>query len=242
MPPGSQNNISMMKICVISDIHGSDKWRDIVDREKDNVERFVFLGDYFDSKGMESSPVRELDNLVDIVSFATSHGNVDLLIGNHDYYYLMNGSSFSTREPVYGIISAYLGTLVRQRRLKVAVSYGKYIFSHAGLGTEWMEDQGVKTLDEVNALLYDSPRKLSFVMRDGFDRTGENTYQGPLWIRPYSLQAVALPSHIQVVGHTRTREVFSLGSGDERLIFIDTTMRTYLTVDTDAESETVYQL
>lgn len=39
-----------MKICVIPDIHGSSAWREVVNQEIQQVDRFVFLGDYFDSK------------------------------------------------------------------------------------------------------------------------------------------------------------------------------------------------
>ena len=39
-----------MKLCIISDVHGSSSWQNIVDYEFENVDHFIFLGDYFDDK------------------------------------------------------------------------------------------------------------------------------------------------------------------------------------------------
>ena len=37
-----------MKTVIIGDIHGHDSWKQVVAQEQD-ADRFVFVGDYFDS-------------------------------------------------------------------------------------------------------------------------------------------------------------------------------------------------
>ena len=39
-------------ICIISDIHGLTEWRNIINKERGNVDRFIFLGDYVDDTMM----------------------------------------------------------------------------------------------------------------------------------------------------------------------------------------------
>ena len=51
-----------MKICIISDIHGLTEWKNIINKERGNVDRFIFLGDYVDDKHSLISPEEQLEN------------------------------------------------------------------------------------------------------------------------------------------------------------------------------------
>ena len=77
-----------MKLCIISDVHGSSSWQNIVDYEFENVDHFIFLGDYFDDKSGIADAEMQIDNFLSIVDFADDYGTVDLLIGNHDLQYI----------------------------------------------------------------------------------------------------------------------------------------------------------
>ena len=70
-----------MKICVISDIHGSDRWKEIISQEKNNVDKFIFLGDYMDNKDMDITPREQFENLLEIIETREVY-YIDLLIGN----------------------------------------------------------------------------------------------------------------------------------------------------------------
>ncbi len=123
-----------MKICVISDIHGSTSWETIVDREYDNVDRFIFLGDYIDDKYQQSSPSEQIENLERIVEFKEEFQSVDLLIGNHDLQYVGGVRcapyyNFMT----YALSKGYLTSLIAKGILQAIARYDNYLFLMQGL-------------------------------------------------------------------------------------------------------------
>ena len=61
----------MNKTIVISDVHGRDLWKQIVAQEND-ADRFVFLGDYFDSFKIKGTD--QLQNFLDIIEFKENSG------------------------------------------------------------------------------------------------------------------------------------------------------------------------
>jgi predicted MPP superfamily phosphohydrolase len=73
-----------MNICAIGDIHGNPLWEKIVEKESDNSDLIVFLGDYFDS--FSYSTVEQIHNFLKIIEFKKKNNDkVILLIGNHDW-------------------------------------------------------------------------------------------------------------------------------------------------------------
>lgn len=74
----------MNKVIAIGDIHGSTKWRNIIDGNKDA--QIVFLGDYLDPY-VEYDCDEILDNLIEIIDFKRNNKDrVVLLLGNHDLH------------------------------------------------------------------------------------------------------------------------------------------------------------
>ena len=73
-----------MRIICFGDIHGRNVWKEVVDKEIDNTDLFIFLGDYFTSReGI--SEYEQILNFTDIVAFKQEYPDkVYLLRGNHD--------------------------------------------------------------------------------------------------------------------------------------------------------------
>ena len=107
--------------------------------------------------------------------------------------------------------------------LKACKVINNYLFVHAGISKTWCENYNINVNnleEEVNNLFskeifafsfQPSPyiNKLSY--RNSSDPYGDNTWQSPMWIRPYSLMVDKLDNFIQIVGHT----------GHDDLIFKD---------------------
>jgi hypothetical protein len=221
-----------MKICVISDIHSSTLWKDIVARERNGVDRFVFLGDYFDSKAEDITSDEQVDNFDDILEFKEEFGNVDLLIGNHDLQYIGGARTNQFKLHTQMLVDDTLMDLVRNGTLQVCVAYDGYLFSHAGISSVWMKEHGLASITDINNAFRYNPLLVDFVTKPNGSLSGDNIYQSPLWIRPNSLCEFALSNYHQVVGHTRIEEVAVIPKGDKQLVFMDTELREYVVIDT----------
>jgi UDP-2,3-diacylglucosamine pyrophosphatase LpxH len=231
-----------MKTVIIADVHGRDLWKQIVAQESD-ADRFVFLGDYFDS--FDVSGVEQLHNFKEIIEFKeTSSAEVVLLLGNHDYHYLpeINDSSTSGYQPTMApSFKQVIGD--NRHHLQIAYQMDEFLFSHAGISSEWMDDNFVKwetntIADQVNELFKYKPTSVNYrsfkyykidtpeenaILAAGY---GDETFQGPLWIRPKSLMDVNYDTLrkqvIQVVGHTYKKEIDKKGAATGgRYYFVD---------------------
>jgi hypothetical protein len=238
-----------MRLVAIGDIHGRDIWKQIVAKEQD-ADEFVFVGDYFDSFTVKG--VDQINNFLDIIEFKKqSKVPVTLLLGNHDYHYYPGIDETST-SGYQTLMAPSIKHVVDDNKqyLQAAYQSGEFVFSHAGLSSEWLDDivEGwdvTNMVDKVNELLQYQPGLIayrSFKMINetewyGAQGYGDETFQGPLWIRPKSLMAAnkstqdgkltnkeTLKNHIiQVVGHTPQDNIDIKGKATGgRYYFIDT--------------------
>ena len=230
-----------MKLVAIGDIHGRDIWKQIVAKEHDTTDEFVFVGDYFDSftiKGLD-----QINNFLDIIDFRNTsiYHKVTLLIGNHDYHYYPGIDETST-SGYQTLLAPSIKHVVSSNKqyLQAAYQSGEFVFSHAGLSSVWLDDivEGwdvSNMVDKVNGLLQYQPGLIayrSFKMLNetewyGAQGYGDETFQGPLWIRPKSLMKANYDTLrkqvIQVVGHTPQDNIDIEGkSTGGRYYFIDT--------------------
>lgn len=237
-----------MKTCVIADVHGRDQWKQIVAQEKD-ADTVIFLGDYFDSFNI--SAVEQMHNFKEIVEFKetsfTNAGTEDqhktqviLLIGNHDYHYFpeiadSSTSGYQTRMAL--VIKQLIGE--KREHLQVAHRIGEFVFTHAGISSQWLDDTVIdwteeNMVDKINELFtytplsldYRSYRMLSTTEVIGSSGYGNETYQGPMWIRPKALMSANKDTLrkkiIQVVGHTYQNEIDKEGKATGgRYYFVD---------------------
>jgi UDP-2,3-diacylglucosamine pyrophosphatase LpxH len=238
-----------MKTVIIGDIHGHDSWKQVIAQEQD-ADRFVFVGDYFDS--FTVTGVVQIHNFKEIVEFKTnSDKEVIMLIGNHDYHYFPEIGDSST--------SGYQSTLApsikqvigeNKQHLQMGYKLDDIVCTHAGLSSEWLDDTFVSwdidnVVDKLNELFQYQPTKVGYrsFKYYGSDNTqaqlaggfGGETFQGPIWIRPKALMEAnydTLRTQIrQVVGHTTRKQIDIEGKATGgRYYFIDTMPREYLIV------------
>jgi hypothetical protein len=227
-----------MKIVAIGDIHGRDYWKQIIEQEQD-ADVFVFVGDYFDSFTIKGPD--QINNFLDIIEFKKqSKVPVILLIGNHDYHYYP-GIEDSGTSGYQTLMAPSIKHVVSDNKqyLQVAYQSGEFVFSHAGLSSEWLDDivdgWSVDSLDAtINDLFRFQPQKLAYRSYKQVGSTvygvggyGSETFQGPLWIRPKALMTANKKTLrkqiIQVVGHTPQETIDIKGeSTGGRYYFIDT--------------------
>ena len=236
-----------MKLVAIGDIHGRDIWKQIVAREHD-ADQFVFVGDYFDSFTIKGPD--QINNFLDIIEFKKqSKVPVTLIIGNHDHHYYP-GVDDSGTSGYQTLLAPSIKHVVGDNKqyLQVAYQSGEFVFSHAGLSSVWLDDivEGwdvSNMVDKVNELLQYQPGLIayrSFKMINetewyGAQGYGDETFQGPLWIRPKSLMKAnydTLRTQIrQVVGHTGQKQIDIEGKATGgRYYFIDTMPKQYLII------------
>ena len=227
-----------MKLVAIGDIHGRDIWKQIVAQEQD-ADEFVFVGDYFDSFTVKGPD--QYNNFLDIIEFKKqSKVPVILLIGNHDHHYYP-GVDDSGTSGYQTLMAPSIKHVVGDNKqyLQAAYQVGEFVFTHAGLSSEWLDDS-IKdwnvdnVVEKVNELFHYQPGKIAYRSYKqvggqvyGAQGYGNEAFQGPIWIRPSALMTANKKTLrkkiIQVVGHTPQDNIDIEGkSTGGRYYFIDT--------------------
>ena len=223
-----------MKIVVVGDIHGyGDSWKKIIELEKD-FDKIIFLGDYFDNFKKLSSDI-QVSNFKEIIALKESNPlKVEVLIGNHDLHYIDSFSKCSGfNVHTYSASHDYLIEQIAKRNIKVMHQEDGYLFSHAGLTKQFVNSliipEGTNPINHINALLIGKPYVLGYVDKYGSDPYGDDEYQGPLWVRPRSLNLNSYKPHefIQIVGHTHMKEPSQIGNN----WFCDSLPSSYLVIE-----------
>ena len=227
-----------MKTLVLGDTHGRPYWKDIVVKEQ--PDRVVFIGDYFDSYD-DYTAVEQMSNFEQIINFKESgKAKVVMLIGNHDYHYMRgvtehySGYQYGARPAIEQLLED------NKHHLQMAYVVYNFIFSHAGISSDWLEIHGCGVNDNpvtfANDMWKYKPNVFEFA---GYDPYGDSTISSPIWIRPTSLQRANRNTDlknkmIQVVGHTQQNKIDREGkSTGGRYYYIDTlgTSGEYMVID-----------
>lgn len=163
-----------MKILAVGDIHTKRWIIDEVEKLADKYDTIVFVGDYADDFGKDG--LESIDTWHKLYMFQQAHGNVKMVLGNHDYIYvnktptLQSGYNTITQLAINSPANYYLRDWLRS--LPVVLEEDGITFSHAGIAKGWNEKL------EVNDLWQDN---------------------SPLWVRPSFGEYLQVP---QVFGHT----------------------------------------
>jgi hypothetical protein len=231
-----------MKSVIIGDIHGRISWEKIVEKEND-ADRFIFVGDYFDTHE-NIRIIVQLHNFKRLIDFKNeSKADVIMLIGNHDFHYMpfANETYSGHQRGHHHTIQTLLMENINE--LSMCYKMDNYLFSHAGVSSEWLEYWGsrmkVNMKDAVDVIVNDlfigSPRAFKFA---GWDPYGDSAESSPIWIRPKSLQESNYDTfrkeYIQVVGHTQQKKIDINGhTTGGRYYYIDTlgTSQEYLIIE-----------
>lgn len=239
-----------MKIVAIGDIHGRPHWKQIW-QEQSDADKIVFVGDYFDSYDVETekpiySAAEQLFNFNEIIELKKLFPNkFVLLIGNHDAHYFpgMRGQTAGFQEKHATFIQMALEE--NKHLLQAAYATDRYLFSHAGITANWLNDvygkdgYDIGKLDEaVNEMWNYKPRAFMFNVMC-WNKYGDDPEQSPMWVRPRSLLRGAQlfkKRWIQIVGHTVQDKIDLKGKSTGcRYYFIDTleTSGEYLIINHD---------
>jgi hypothetical protein len=226
-----------MKTVMIGDLHGRDCWKWIVETEK--ADRYVFIGDYFDS--FDIPGLLQMHNFKELMLWSEkTYAECVFLIGNHDYGYFEGCDGTSTSGYQFKLAPS-IKMLVREwkHKLQMAYRFDDVVCTHAGVSTDfmngvfgrsgWNTDNIVELLNEQwkykpHTFDFDITQSHKMGYRDPY---GDNVEQSPIWIRPKSLMRsnkLELKKEIvQVVGHTTQRQIDIKGMATGgRYYFIDT--------------------
>jgi len=219
-----------MKIAIISDIHQTDYWRKVID-QKDDFDKIIFLGDEFDS--WDNRWPFQMENAQDIITFKKNcTDKVDLCWSNHAISYYLEERCSGYQSGHAAVIKDFYKT--NEDLFNPVYVYDDWIFSHAGVSVQWMKRCGISELSEINQLFKSRP---SFFRWIGPNDFGNNSNEGPLWIRPEALTNNYVMNYNQVAGHTEYEEPNIIRKNNLTFVFSDTHDHNYLTIiDTSANT------
>lgn len=216
----------MPDIIVISDVHASDRWRQMAARRAPGDE-VIFLGDYFDRRGHGPFARSQVDNFIDICEYATANPMTTLLLGNHDYNYTPWAlSDMSYMPDANAIAKALMARLDLLQVVAVRPAFVRpLIFSHGGLTSTFMKLHDIEKPEDVNLLWLEQPEEFEWIPADPVsgarsNRYGDDPWQSPIWVRDNALYEDAVPGYDQVVGHTPVEDLatFQTKNGDTILM------------------------
>ena len=205
-----------LKRIIFGDFHGHfDSLNQIYQDE--NPYEVIHLGDYFDNFSNDVEKIKgDFEKLLTLREQHLSDekkGDFVLLLGNHDFHYLLYGvdrySGYNTGYDIWA--HQKLQELYDNNQLKLLdYDYStKTIYSHAGITNTWLKENRmdvddfayIKNLKDIN--LY----TLRFTYAGGGDWYGDSIYSSPIWVRPNALLSDMYKDNegdiwTQIVGHT----------------------------------------
>lgn len=252
-----------MKRLIISDMHGRfDLVQTIYEREQ--PDEVFCLGDYVDTHD-EISPDKQREAVVRLMKLYQAHvserrGDFVLLMGNHDFHYIVNDPYERYSEYDWNTDCWYrdlANKLISLGIIKVVYldDVNRTIYSHAGVTNTWLNQNDVG-LEDINALLEneESLDRFKYVETDDPNGTGDSKYNSPIWVRPFSLLADLYKDDSgyvwkQVVGHSPVEYIVGVVPGsdeaipipDAKVILCDAELREYLVETLDENGKLLCQ-
>ncbi len=230
-----------MKILALPDSHGNPQPYETAVKLFDSVDKVIFLGDYFDHGTIAGfSFDDQFSNFLNILELKKKNPDkVKVLIGNHDFCYLIEGMA---RE--HADRQGEIKKVIDDNSALIDFAYFEkdWLFSHAGFAANWMMTQGMQEfsagiIEELNRLFHE--QKYDSLGIRGSDLVGFD----PLEIRSESLKELAEYLNVnQVVGHTEIFEEDRVHEmpGGKKLVFLDSPERNvYGIVDTEKSENVV---
>lgn len=215
-----------MKYILIGDIHGRTNWKQIIEKEKD-ADKFIFFGDYFDPYDWTLDLDDLVNNFDEIIRFKLDNPDkVILLVGNHDLRsFVQDANECRYIDGTYERVASTFWHGIKENIFQLCYFINDNIVcSHAGFSKTWLNNVSLPFNEE--SLNNDFKRQVEnknvlidydFIYNKGdfwIDGSGNNIWQGPLWIRPESLILNKPNDIIQCVGHTRihknTNQIYKL--------------------------------
>ena len=231
-----------MKIAVIGDIHGTTKFFDCYKKIQENdfdVDKIIVLGDWFDPY-IDIDLDIMIERYNEFINICKSDDRIISILGNHDIAGYIIQNDCTNRTIRFGKRRQRITDVIEQNLSESYLTYkvGDYIFSHAGVSKEWLNDISQYSYcnyvdDIMNCKKGWNEDELSdicvFYPFD-FSGCGENAHQSCVWIRPQALYDCAIDGYHQVVAHTRVEEItkVSLKNGKDLWLVDDEQKPNYL--------------
>ena len=208
-----QLNKMLYKRLIFGDFHGHfDSLNQIYQDEKPYS--VIHLGDYFDNFHGSVDSIK--DAFTNLLALRKEHlsdfknGDFTLLLGNHDYHYLMYGlEQYSGYNKGYDLWAHEQLKELWDKHILKLVEYdytSKTLYSHAGITNTWLKEN---RMDGIELLYLNSVNlfNLRFTYAGGGDWYGDTPYASPIWVRPNALLSDMYKDEegiqwTQIVGHT----------------------------------------
>lgn len=216
----------MTKIVIVPDLHLQEslilpKIEEQLILNKESIDLFVFLGDYFDQYGIHDANFSKKEAEY-LLKFAKSHP-CKFLLGNHDIPYLTTEiENYSEHQLSTEML--YQATLV-DLQPSVAYQTGKYLFTHAGKTDGKLSPTDFETINNRNFDMYLS--YLNSLQHEVSEASGGySKHPSCVWARPEDWTSDYNPEYqIQIFGHTPMKQITmiqSISHPNRKLIFSDT--------------------
>ena len=234
-----------MKIIVFGDIHGRDVWKKVLDERIDNVDKVIFLGDYFTSREGINEYKQNL-NFLEILKYKENYPDkITLLRGNHDMEALKY--EWADCHPCYYGWWVNDNAEMFLSNTQWLVQIDNMVFSHAGITQRWWTDMQklypqLQKFEDVNQI--EPSYMFGFRSFKFSDYHGDTPTQPLTWVRPACLCENGYPDITYVVGHTTQDSIINYKDnmlnlyGDDMIEYAncnvwvcDTLPREYLLID-----------
>lgn len=205
-----------MKILIVPDIHQRyQQIPSLIQKEQNNHDLIVFLGDYFDNSIFDLETVRQ--TALTIKEF-TTHPSVKMLMGNHDLPYRFwsacpklrcSGNTLESSEIISNILKREDWERMHLFHHETDKRNREWIFSHAGLSPFFERpfigiNKDVLAVDCHAALENCKIGVVCPLLRAGLSRGGNETVGGITWL-DWNHEFTPIPNINQIVGHTTLR-------------------------------------
>lgn len=232
--------------------------------EREQPDEVVCLGDYVDTHD-EMSPDKQRDAVLGLlklcqIHLSKQHGDLTLLMGNHDFHYIVNDPYERYSEYDRNTACWYrdlASELISLGIIKAVYldAVNRIIYSHAGVTNTWLKENQIR-LEDINTLLENesSLDRFKYVETDDPNGTGDSKYNSPIWVRPFSLLTDLYEDKSgyvwnQVVGHSPVEYIVGVVPGsdeaipipDAKVILCDAELREYLVETLDENGKLLCQ-
>lgn len=227
-----------MQHLIVPDVHGRKFWEEI--KKYEDVP-CVFLGDYIDPytdlDGI--TPEESIEVLKDIITYAKSHKNVKLLLGNHDLEYAISlGASkcrydYKNAKTIHEIFEDNSELFDIAYEFKVGDK--RFFCTHAGIHYSWYEDYREilgatysdafdaeklnKLFHEKNEDFINSLASVAYI-RGGWNRAGSIVWCDAREFVTMEYMTKPDDNTVQVVGHTQLKQPL-LENVFKEIVFLD---------------------
>ncbi len=216
-----------MKVAVIGDLHGKPCWKHLLKDKINNVDKIVFLGDYSDDSWVTFADKEIADNLKDIIKFKRNNNSkVELLIGNHDFQYIVGYPTASRYRKSY---ACELNKIFNDNKdiFNVVYVLKDYVFTHAGITNGWINyiKKKYNIINDFSDITENINMVYSNCKEDcniaSYRRGGINKFAGILWADIGDLKEDGCFDYNQVVGHNRVKVDTVLEKNNHKIYMCD---------------------